>query len=64
MEGEWWLGRSIILGEFWIQKWDEVGHQGASSSQSKGVLCWHRRNGCLWREMILLRLFSLQGLGF
>jgi len=36
MEGEWWLGswRSIILVEFQIQKWDNVGHQGVSIDSS------------------------------
>lgn len=56
MEGQWGLGRSVTLGEFWSQKWDEVGHQGGS--RSKAVL-WHWGKGSLWREMILLRLFFL-----
>lgn len=52
MEGERWLGRSVTLGEFWSQEWDEVEQIQGSAVLALGK--W-----LLWREMVLLRLFSL-----
>lgn len=57
MEGEWWLGRSVTSGEFWSQEWDEVEQIQGSAALALGE--W-----LLWREMVLLRLFSLHGSGF